>query len=159
MMSQAGPIQTFQESAMGFIDQILTGAAGSAQTAAADNPMGTVRMVMKLVHSYPGGVQGLLQKLSDAGLGAAVQSWVGGGPYLPVTADQIMRALGSAHLQPVAQRFGVDQQQLANSLADLLPGLVGRVTPAGRADAAGIVQENGPAQPAHSSRATGPQRD
>jgi uncharacterized protein YidB (DUF937 family) len=119
---------------MGLIDQILSGAAGSAQKTAAANPIATVQMVMKVVQGFPGGVQGLLQKLSEAGLRAQVRSWVSGGPNLPVTADQIMQALGAAHLQPVARQFGVDQEQVANSTADLLPDLVDRLTPEGRED-------------------------
>jgi uncharacterized protein YidB (DUF937 family) len=119
---------------MGLIDQILSGAAGSAQTTAAANPMATVRMVMKLVQGFPGGAQGLLRKLSEAGLGAEVKSWVSGGRNLPVTADQIMQALGAAHLESVARQFGVDQEQVANSAADLLPDLVDHLTPAGRED-------------------------
>ena len=119
---------------MDLIDQILSGAAGSAQKTAAANPIATVQMVMKVVQGFPGGVQGLLQKLSEAGLRAQVRSWVSGGPNLPVTADQIMQALGAAHLQPVARQFGVDQEQVANSTADLLPDLVDRLTPEGRED-------------------------
>jgi uncharacterized protein YidB (DUF937 family) len=42
--------------------------------------------------------------------------------------------VGSEHLQPVAQQFGVEQGQVANSLADLLPDVVDRLTPDGRAD-------------------------
>jgi uncharacterized protein YidB (DUF937 family) len=119
---------------MGLIDQILSGAAGSAQKTAAANPIATVQMVMKAVQGFPGGMQGLLQRLSEAGLSAQVKSWVSGGPNLPVTADQIMQALGAAHLQPVARQFGVDQEQVANSTADLLPDLVDRLTPEGRED-------------------------
>ena len=119
---------------MNLIDQILSGAAGSAQKTAAANPIATVQMVMKVVQGFPGGMQGLLQRLGEAGLSAQVKSWVSGGPNLPVTADQIMQALGAAHLQPVARQFGVDQEQVANSTADLLPDLVDRLTPQGRED-------------------------
>jgi uncharacterized protein YidB (DUF937 family) len=118
---------------MNLIDQILSGAAGEAQTAAS-NPMAAVEMLMQLIHRSPGGLQGLLQKLSDGGLGPQVQSWVGGGPNIRVHADQIITALGSKRLQRVAAQFGVDQELLANTIADLLPDLVDRLTPAGRAD-------------------------
>ena len=119
---------------MGVIDQILSGATGSAQTAAAGNPMATVQMVMSLINRFPGGMQGLLHKLSASGLQAQVQSWIGGGANQSVTGDQVIQALGSEHLQPVAQQFGVEQAQVANSLADLLPDVVDRLTPDGRAD-------------------------
>jgi uncharacterized protein YidB (DUF937 family) len=118
---------------MNLIDQILSGAAGEAQTAAS-NPMASVEMLMRLIHRCPGGLQGLLQKLSEGGLAAQVHSWVSAGPNMRVNADQIMEALGHKRLQRVAAHFGVDQELLANTIADLLPDLVDRLTPAGRTD-------------------------
>jgi uncharacterized protein YidB (DUF937 family) len=123
--------------AMNLIDQILSGAAGEAQTAA-NNPLASVQMLMGLIHRCPGGLQGLLQKLSERGLGPQVESWVNAGPNQPVSADQIIQALGSRRLQRVAEQFGVDQELLGNTVADLLPDLVDRLTPAGRADEAMI---------------------
>jgi uncharacterized protein YidB (DUF937 family) len=125
---------------MGLIDQILSGAAGEAQTAAS-NPMAAVEMLMRLIHRCPGGLQGLLQRLTEGGLGPQVQSWVSSGRNLPVNADQIIEALGSRRLQRVAEQFGVDQELLANTIADLLPDLVDRLTPAGRAEE-GTIETN-----------------
>ena len=119
---------------MGIIDELLAGATGEAQRTAARSPTINVQMVLDLIHGFPGGLQGVLQRLSTGGLGDQVQSWIGPGANARLPADQLMQALGSRHLQRVAQHFGVDQELVANSVADLLPDLVDRLTPAGHPD-------------------------
>lgn len=114
---------------MGLIDRIMSGAFGYAQNTAINNPLATVRLVMRLVETYPGGVQQLLDKLRASGLGEEVDSWLGHGANLPVTGDQIIAALGRTQVQEVAQHFGMDQQQAATSIAELLPEVVDRLAP------------------------------
>jgi uncharacterized protein YidB (DUF937 family) len=147
---------------MGLIDQILSGATGEAQRTAARNPIANVQMVMELIHGFPGGVQGVLQKLAGSGLEAQVQSWIGSGANQRVSADQVMHALGPEQMQRVAQKFGVDQELAANSIADLLPGLVDQLTPGGRMDAdtlsGGLAQIRG-LLPEYSSPFTGKRTD
>lgn len=118
---------------MGVIDEIISGATGEAQRTAA-NADATVQMLMLLIHGFPGGLHGVLQRLSERGLAPQVQTWIADGPNTPVFADQMMRAVGSRQLQRVAQQFGVDQEIVASSVADLLPDLVDRLTPRGHAD-------------------------
>jgi uncharacterized protein YidB (DUF937 family) len=143
---------------MGIIDEILAGATGAAQRTAARNPLANVQMVMELIHGYQGGLEGVLQKLASSGLGAQVQSWIGSGANQPVSADQVMHALGPERMQRVAQQFGVDQALAANSIADLLPHLVDRLTPDGRVDSgalSGSLDEIRSALPKFSSPFTG----
>ena len=56
-----------------------------------------------------------------------VQSWIGTGANLPVSADQLQSALGSDTVQKLAGQFGID----ASHLPALLPEIVSRLTPNG----------------------------
>lgn len=81
-----------------------------------------------------GGVQGVLGKLQDAGLGSQVQSWLGNDPNKPVSADDITNALGHGKLGEIASSFGISQDQLSQTLAHALPGLIDRISPNGTAE-------------------------
>ncbi|BFI95810.1 MAG: YidB family protein [Rhodanobacter sp.] len=88
-----------------------------------------------------GGVQGLADMLQQHGLGEAVQSWIGNGANLPVSAEQLGQALqngglGSA-VQEAAGKLGVDPGQLIGQLSQVLPHAVDHLTPDGQAPASG----------------------
>ena len=86
-----------------------------------------------------GGLGGLADLLSQAGLGEQVQSWIGTGENQPVSAEQIQATLGQAGtLGQIAQDAGVSEQQAAGGLAELLPGLINKLTPNGQIDAGDI---------------------
>jgi uncharacterized protein YidB (DUF937 family) len=78
-----------------------------------------------------GGLSALLQRFHAAGLGDLAKSWVSNGPNMPVSAEQIERALGSDAIQQTAQRAGLTPQQTSGGLAALLPHLVDHLTPNG----------------------------
>lgn len=79
-----------------------------------------------------GGLPGLLQAFERGGLGAVAQSWVSTGANQPVSADQIMAVLGSGPVADFARRLGIDPQQAAERLAELLPVVVDQLTPHGQ---------------------------
>ncbi len=78
-----------------------------------------------------GGLGGLMDKFRQGGLGDVVQSWIGKGENLPVSAEQIQQALGSETLKNIAGKFGVDPQQASETLSKYLPDLVHSMTPEG----------------------------
>jgi uncharacterized protein YidB (DUF937 family) len=80
-----------------------------------------------------GGLDGLLQKFNAAGLGHVAQSWVGTGPNLPVSGDQITKVFGEGQIQGLAQQAGLSAGQVSTGLAQLLPAVVDRLTPQGQA--------------------------
>lgn len=83
-----------------------------------------------------GGLGNLTGMLSQLGLGDQVNSWIGTGENQPVTADQIQSSLGqNGTLSQIAQQAGVSEQEAAGGLADLLPGLINKLTPNGKIDA------------------------
>jgi uncharacterized protein YidB (DUF937 family) len=85
-----------------------------------------------------GGLQGLIAKFQQGGLGDVVASWVGTGANLPVSAEQLTSVLGSDTLSGIASKFGMDGNALAGQLSGMLPGLVDKLTPNGQAPAEGL---------------------
>lgn len=96
---------------MGSVLQMLTGAQGGAQG---------------------GGLAGLVKAFTDNGLGDIAGSWVGTGANLPVSAQQIQQALGGGQLERLAQQHGIQPEAAASQLAQMLPGIVDKLTPGGK---------------------------
>jgi uncharacterized protein YidB (DUF937 family) len=79
-----------------------------------------------------GGLGGLLDKLQKGGLGDVANSWVGSGQNQPLTPKQLSPALGSDIIEALAQRSGLSEEELTKQLSQILPGVVDKLTPAGR---------------------------
>jgi len=79
-----------------------------------------------------GGLGGLLDKLQKGGLGDAANSWVGPGQNQPVSPGQLGSALGPDIIRTLAQKSGLSEEELTKSLSQVLPGIVDKLTPAGR---------------------------
>jgi uncharacterized protein YidB (DUF937 family) len=79
-----------------------------------------------------GGLGGLLDKLQKGGLGGAVDSWVGSGQNQPVSPNQLGPALGTDIIKTLAQRSGLSEEEVTKQLSQVLPGVVDKLTPAGR---------------------------
>jgi uncharacterized protein YidB (DUF937 family) len=84
-----------------------------------------------------GGLGGLLGKLTQSGLGDQVNSWVGTGQNMPVSADQITNAMGSDTIGQLAQQLGLGHGDVAGHLSQMLPHLVDKMTPGGQMPQAG----------------------
>lgn len=87
--------------------------------------------VLGLVQQHPGGLNGLVDQLRAAGLSKQVDSWVGTGANLPVSADQIKAALGAGKIDQIAKSAGVSHDEAAAGLAHHLPDVVNNLTPNG----------------------------
>ncbi|HML82260.1 MAG: DUF937 domain-containing protein [Betaproteobacteria bacterium] len=115
------------DSVAGGLGQMLGGQ--QAQGAAGDNPM--LQVVMGLMNNS-GGLSGLLDKFQQGGLGDLVQSWVGTGSNLPISAEQIQQVLGSGALGDIASKLGIQPEQAAGELSQALPDVVDKLTPGGQ---------------------------
>jgi uncharacterized protein YidB (DUF937 family) len=85
-------------------------------------------------HLGDGGLQGIVAKFEQGGMGEVVQSWVGTGGNLPISAEQIQAILGSEQVQNLTHSMGIDSSQLASAL----PGLIDHLTPGGQLPQGGI---------------------
>ncbi|ESY19255.1 MULTISPECIES: YidB family protein [unclassified Mesorhizobium] len=79
-----------------------------------------------------GGLGGLLDKLKNAGQGNVADSWVGTGQNQPINANDLGKAIGPQVIREIAQRTGLDEQELLKQLSTALPGIVDRLTPNGQ---------------------------
>ncbi len=85
-----------------------------------------------------GGLGGLMEKFNNAGMGDAAKSWVGTGENAPISGDQIGQVLGGDMMGELASKLGMSQGDAAGSLAQMLPGLIDKLTPNGQAPAGGL---------------------
>jgi len=108
-----------------------SGAGAGAGTTGAASAGGLLAAAMALVQSQ-GGISGLVAKLEQSGLGQHANSWVGNGPNLPVSGDQLTQALGSGALGQIAAKLGVSPAQAGATMAQILPALVNHLTPNGQ---------------------------
>jgi uncharacterized protein YidB (DUF937 family) len=85
-----------------------------------------------------GGLGGLVQSFERAGLGHIVNSWIGTGQNLPISPDQLSQVLGSGKIAEIAHKLGLNSDQVAAQLSQLLPHVVDQATPSGAIPADGI---------------------
>jgi uncharacterized protein YidB (DUF937 family) len=78
-----------------------------------------------------GGLNAIVAKLQQAGLGDQVKSWIGNGQNLPITAEQLQEALGSDTAKQLAARFNIPIDQLGKVLAQVLPAAIDHASPDG----------------------------
>jgi uncharacterized protein YidB (DUF937 family) len=105
---------------MGMFDGILGGLVGA----------GMVSVVNGVLEQH-GGLSGIVRQLESNGLGNTVQSWVSAGPNQPVSPDDLHRALGPDLLQQLAAKSGLSVQDLTQTLSQVLPQVVDKMTPNG----------------------------
>lgn len=101
---------------------------GAAPAASASAPQGAANPDQGLI----GGLGGLLDRLKQAGQGNVANSWVSTGPNVPIQPAQLNSALGQQTVSDLARQAGVSEQELLSHLAQVLPNLVDKLTPAGR---------------------------
>jgi uncharacterized protein YidB (DUF937 family) len=119
---------------MGLFDSVL----GSLSQGGPDSRNPLLDTVLSLVNNpQTGGLAGLLRRFQESGLGNLADSWVSTGKNLPVSPEQIQEALGSGQLGSIAERLGLSQGEVSATLAELLPGVVDKLTPDGRVPDAG----------------------
>lgn len=87
-----------------------------------------------------GGIEGVAAQFEKQGLGGTVESWLGDAANPAVTGDQIHQVFGAEGLAAISRLTGMSTQDVAQKLADHLPGAVAQrqgaaEKPAGDADA------------------------
>lgn len=119
---------------MGIFDGLGASLGGLLNQGGGENAMGALGGMLE----QHGGLGGLLQQFENAGLGGVAQSWVGTGQNLTISPDQITQALGSGPVADFAQKLGINPQDAASHLSQLLPQMVDHLTPNGQATGGGL---------------------
>ncbi len=110
---------------MGMLDGLLGGLMG-----------GNITAMIKDFIDQQGGVATLAPQFEKNGLGEVFHSWVDSGPNAPITADQVMQAIGPATIHEIAAMIGIPPATITQMLAEHLPTAVDEMTPNGTAAAA-----------------------
>lgn len=142
------PSQTGAQGGGGSLADVLGGLmGGSAQGNAPSAGAGSLGALLPVVigmlansgqGSGQGGLGGLMEKFNQAGLGDVLGSWIGSGQNTPIGADQLGQVLGRDTMDDLAGRLGISQGEAAGQLAQVLPGLIDKLTPHGQAPAGGF---------------------
>jgi len=78
-----------------------------------------------------GGLEGVLGKFRQAGMGAQADSWVSTGPNMNISPDQLQEVLGSGAFGDIASKLGISQDQAGSTMSQVLPELINQLTPQG----------------------------
>ena len=91
------------------------------------------RILNHLMGGQPGasGLQALVDRLRDAGLGDRVESWIGTGENRPVQPQELERAFQGKEADSMAHEAGMERPGLLALLSQVLPKLVDAMTPEG----------------------------
>jgi uncharacterized protein YidB (DUF937 family) len=107
------------------IEQVLTMLGGQ------QGEQGGLNSIMKLFGGN-NGLQGLMSQLTQNGMAEQAKSWVGQGQNQTVSGDQIRQAMDPAVLNQLAEQAHMTPEQTSNTVAELLPEMVNKVTPQGQ---------------------------
>jgi len=99
-----------------------------------------LKLLMSLLadNGQGGGLAGLVEKFQSAGMAEQVNSWVGTGQNLPVSAEQLQGAFGADQMSQMAERMGLSTGDLGAQLSQMLPQAVDRLTPQGQLPEGGL---------------------
>jgi uncharacterized protein YidB (DUF937 family) len=111
---------------MSLLDGLLGGAIG-----------GEMATVVNSFIQQHGGVQGIAAQFEKQGLGPTVQSWIGTGANQPISPDQVHQVFGSGMIAQLAAKAGMNPQDLAQKLSQVLPSAIDKLTPDGKIPAKG----------------------
>jgi uncharacterized protein YidB (DUF937 family) len=89
--------------------------------------LGPLSQMLGLAQGMAGGaLPMLLAQLETAGLSERVQSWLGQGENLPVTAEELGAAFTPEQLNAWAEHEGTTPDAVMKALSEQLPGAVSR---------------------------------
>jgi uncharacterized protein YidB (DUF937 family) len=123
---------------MGLLDSVLGAALGGGNNAGGGTQGALLNAVIGMLSQGGGaagglgGLGGLVSKFTQGGMGDVVNSWVGTGQNMPVSADQISNVLGGDMIGNLAKQLGMNQGDIAGQLSQMLPGVVDKLTPNGQ---------------------------
>lgn len=125
------------------LSNLMNQLGGATQGAGAADPAAALTGLQHAVQQE-GGLDGLMGKLRDAGLGDQVDSWVATGQNESIDADQLGRALGPDLTQRLSAGSGIDIASLLPLLAAFLPQIIDMLTPGGKEPTGGLTGQGMP---------------
>ena len=106
---------------MDVIEAILGGLVGGAAAS-----------VLNDYFKKHGGVSGVVAEFEKTGFGQQVKSWVSTEPNLPISTEQIERAVGPEQVKEMAAEAGMPYDKVLELMAKHVPTVVDKATPEGK---------------------------
>jgi uncharacterized protein YidB (DUF937 family) len=120
---------------MGLFDSVIGAVTGQLQQ---QGGLANVLGGLLANNGELGGMNGLIEKFNQAGMGDVLSSWIGTGANQSISADQISSVLGSDAIGNIASQLGIDPAMASGQLAQMLPGLIDKLTPQGAVPEGGL---------------------
>ena len=90
-----------------------------------------LRVAMSMIQQH-GGLGNVLDMFRRSGLGEQADSWVGTGPNMGISPDQVRQVFGDGSLGSIASQLGMSHGEASSVMAQILPELINHITPQGR---------------------------
>ena len=123
---------------MGILESVIGNLLGGSQ-GGASSPLGSVLSSVlgggqagAGNTGMAGGLGGLLSQVQQAGLGNIAQSWIGNGPNLPISPEQLKNVFGEDQVQSMSAQAGMQPGDFLSQLSQHLPRAVDGITPHGQ---------------------------
>lgn len=126
---------------MGLLDQLSDAISGGVQQL--QDTVGQAGGALGDLLKDSGGIDGLVERFQQAGLGDTLQSWISQGENLPISAEQLQQVFSADTLNSLAEKAGIDPAQAGEWLSANLPEWVNQLTPNGSLSDLGGVFEQG----------------
>lgn len=110
---------------------------GQSSSGGGGTQQALIAAALEYVNNQPGGLMGLVQKFEQGGAGGIIQSWISNGENQPISSNQLQNVLGSDAVSGLAQKVGMQPDQISGLLAQVLPHVVNAATPEGEVPAEG----------------------
>jgi uncharacterized protein YidB (DUF937 family) len=117
----------------GLLGSIMGGMGGS--TGSGGQPQSPLLAIALQMLQQNGGIEGILGKFQQAGFGEQADSWVSTGQNMPIDPGALGQIFGQGELGQIARQTGMSHDEVSGGLADLLPGLIDKMTPQGQVPA------------------------
>jgi uncharacterized protein YidB (DUF937 family) len=94
-----------------------------------------------LTNPQTGGMQGLAEAFKNKGMEDIINSWISTGKNMPISPEEILKALGNDRLRGFSEKAGVPQEEISGGLASILPEIIDKLTPQGRIPDSSLLEE------------------
>ena len=119
---------------MGILDSLASTVGGG------DKQNDLLSIIMELL-GQQGGLNNLVGKFASNGLGDVINSWIGTGSNMPISADQLKGVLGDDTISSIASKLGMDSGVVTSQLSNLLPDIIDKLTPDGKSPEGDILSQ------------------
>ncbi|MEB2285030.1 MAG: hypothetical protein B6D46_09835 [Polyangiaceae bacterium UTPRO1] len=115
---------------MGLFDEFARQVAKAAQAVAENTNPALAAGILEMLQQR-GGLDALVRRFQEQGLGDIIASWVATGPNRPITPDDLAKVLDPEQLRELSRRAGIAMSRLPEALVGLVPAIVDHLTPEG----------------------------